>query len=70
MLYIFFSVMTSYRLLRTIFTLYALSKCGMLKLTFEHCYNHGHINNSACFCGLMQLGWTNYSIRLTSQGKP
>ena len=31
----FFPIMTSYRLLCTIFTLYALSKFGMLKLTFD-----------------------------------
>ena len=31
----FFPVMTGYRLLCTIFTLYALSKFGMLKLTFD-----------------------------------
>ena len=31
----FFPIMTSYRLLCTIFALYSLSKFGMLKLTFD-----------------------------------
>ena len=35
MFYTFFSIMTSYRLLCTIFTPYGLSKFGMLKLTFD-----------------------------------
>ena len=33
--FIFFPIITSYRLLCIIFTLYALSKFGMLKLTFD-----------------------------------
>ena len=57
-----FSITTSYRLLCTIFTLYALSQFGMLKLTLtQHCYN-SHVKNSASFCGFKQLGWTNNII--------
>ena len=49
--------------------MHCLSLVCLNWLLTQHCYN-SHINRSASFCGFRQLGWTNYSIRLTTQGKP
>ena len=63
--------MTSYRLLCTIFTLYVLSKFGMLKLTFDSALLLIIVILIIVqvFVASGSLGGL-YSIRLTTQGKP